>query len=196
MVFPTLFSLSLNFALRTDDLSHNQLQVLFLLTLYSFSIFAYKECNQSDFSIDQLVMSMYKVVSCVIEKWCLLWSVHSLGRILLAFALLHFGLQGQTCLLHQVSLVLLLLHSSPLGWKGHLFSVLEGLVGLHRTIQLQFIQHYCLGHRLGLLWNWMVCLGNEQRSFCHFWDCIQVLHFGLLLPMRATPFLIKDSCPQ
>ena len=20
----------------------------------------------------------------------------------------------------------------------------------------------------------MVCLGNEQRSFCHFWDCIQV----------------------
>ena len=25
----------------------------------------------------------------------------------------------------------------------------------------------------------MVCLGNEQRSFCHFWDCTQVLHFGL-----------------
>ena len=25
----------------------------------------------------------------------------------------------------------------------------------------------------------MVCLGNEQRSFCCFWGCIQVLHFGL-----------------
>ena len=25
----------------------------------------------------------------------------------------------------------------------------------------------------------MVCLVNEQRSFCHFWDSIQVLHFGL-----------------
>ena len=25
----------------------------------------------------------------------------------------------------------------------------------------------------------MVCLGNEQRSFCCFWDCIQILHFGL-----------------
>ena len=59
--------------------------------------------------------------------------------------------------------------------------VLEGLVGLHRTIQLQFIQHYCLGHRLGLLWYWKVCLGNQQRSFCHFWDCIQVLHFGLFI---------------
>ena len=57
--------------------------------------------------------------------------------------------------------------------------VLEGLVGLHRTIQLQLLQHYWLGHRLGLLWYWMVCLGNEQRSFCHFWDCIQVLHLML-----------------
>ena len=57
--------------------------------------------------------------------------------------------------------------------------VLEGLVGLHRTVQLQLLQHYWLWHRLGLLWYWMVCLGNEQRSFCCFWDCIQVLHFGL-----------------
>ena len=57
--------------------------------------------------------------------------------------------------------------------------VLEGLVGLHRTLQLQLLQHYWLGHRLGLLWYWMVCLGNEQRSFCRFWDCIQVLHFRL-----------------
>ena len=41
-------------------------------------------------------------------------------------------------------------------------------VGLHRTIQLQLLQRYWLGHRLGLLWYWMVCLGNEQRSFCCF----------------------------
>ena len=46
-------------------------------------------------------------------------------------------------------------------------------VGLHRTVQL--LQRYWSGHRLGLLWHWMVCCGNEQRSFCHFWDCIQVL---------------------
>ena len=90
------------------------------------------------------------------------------------------------------------LHSSPLWWKGHLFwvLVLEGLVGLHRTIELQLLQCYWLGHMLGLSWYWMVCLGNEQKSFCHIWDCIQVLHFGLLLTMMATPFLIRDSCPQ
>ena len=61
---------------------------------------------------------------------------------------------------------------------------LEGLVGLHRTIQFQLFQHYWLGHRLGLLSYWMVCLGNEQRSFCHFWDCIQVLHFTLFCWLR------------
>ena len=53
------------------------------------------------------------------------------------------------------------------------------VVGLHRTVHLQLLQHYWLGHRLGLLWYWVVCFGNEQRSFCHFWDCIQVLHFRL-----------------
>ena len=65
--------------------------------------------------------------------------------------------------------------------KGHLFwvLVLEGLVGLHITIHLQLLQHCWLGHRLGLLWYWMVCLGNEQWSFRCFWDCTQVLHFGL-----------------
>ena len=57
--------------------------------------------------------------------------------------------------------------------------VLEGLIDLHRTGQLQLIWHQWLWHRLGLLWCWMVCLGNESRSFCHFWDFTQVLHFGL-----------------
>ena len=46
---------------------------------------------------------------------------------------------------------------------------------LTRTVQLQLLQHYWSGHTLGLPWYWMVCLGKEQRSFCHFWDCIQVL---------------------
>ena len=42
----------------------------------------------------------------------------------------------------------------------------------------------------------MVCLRREPISFCHFWDCTQVLHFGLLLTMKSTPFLPRDSCPQ
>ena len=36
-----------------------------------------------------------------------------LAKLLLAFTLLHFVLQGQICLLLQVALDFLLLHSSP-----------------------------------------------------------------------------------
>ena len=72
----------------------------------------------------------------------------------------------------------------------------KGLVGLHRTVQLQPLQHYRLGHRLGLLWHWMVCLGKEQRLFCYFWDYIWVVHFGLFFWLRAIPFVLRDSCPQ
>ena len=121
---------------------------------------------------------MCRVFSCVVGRGCLLWPVHFLGKTVFVFALLHSAFHGQICLLLQVFLDFLLLHFSPLYWKGHLFCVLvlKGLLGLHTTVQLQLLQHYWLGHRLGLLWYWMVCLGNVQRSFCCFWDCIQVLH--------------------
>ena len=86
----------------------------------------------------------------------------------------------------------------PYNEKGHLFwvLVLKELVGDHRTIQLQLLQHYWLGPILRLLWYWIVSLGNELRSFWHFCDCTQVLHFRLLLTMMATPFLLRDFCPQ
>ena len=44
----------------------------------------------------------------------------------------------------------------------------EGLVSYHRIIQLQLLQYYRLGYRLGLLSCCMVCLGNELRPFHHF----------------------------
>ena len=126
-------------------------------------------------------MSMCRVFFCVLGRGCLLWPVCSLGKTRLGFALLYSVFQ--ICLLFQVFLDFLLLHSSPLWWKGHLFwvLVLEGPVGLHRAIQLQLLQHYWSGHRLRLLWYWMVRLANKQSSFCRFWDCTQVLYFTLAL---------------
>ena len=47
-----------------------------------------KKINQSDFGIDHLVMSMCRVFSCIVGKGCLLWPMSSLGKTLLAFALL------------------------------------------------------------------------------------------------------------
>ena len=54
-------------------------------------------------------MNTCKVVSRVTEKGYL----HSLGRIQLAFALFPFVLEDQTCLLLQVHLDVLPLHSNP-----------------------------------------------------------------------------------
>ena len=74
----------------------------------------YKRSIQPDFGIEHLLISMCRVFSCVVGRGCLLWPVPSLGKTLLDFALLHSVLQGQICLLLQVFLDFLLLHSSPL----------------------------------------------------------------------------------
>ena len=80
-------------------------------------------------------------------RWCscLLWSVHSFGKTLLAFALLHFVLQAQICLL-LISWLPTLELLSPMKKRTSFFFffwmfVLEGHVGLHRTVQLQLLQH-------------------------------------------------------
>ena len=68
-------------------------------------------------------MSMCRAFSCVVGRGCLLWPVHFLGKSLLVFAMLHSAFQGRICLLLHVFLDFLLLHSSPLYWKGHLLGV-------------------------------------------------------------------------
>ena len=112
---------------------------------------------------------------------CLLLLVHFLGKTLSIFALLHSAFQGQIGLLLQVFLDFLLLLSSPLEWKGYLFLGVSSKSSC-RSSQYRSTsapEFYWLGHRLGLRWYWMVCLRNEKGSFCRFWDCIQVVHFGL-----------------
>ena len=148
-------------------------------------------------------MSMCRVIPCVVGRGCLLWPVCSLDKTLLAFALLHSVLQDQLAYFSTYLLTSYFCIPVPYDEKDMflflfflLVLVIEGLVGFHGMNQLQILQHQWLGHRLGLLWSWMICLGNELRSFCHFWDCTQVLHFRLLLTMKATPFLLRDSCPQ
>ena len=75
--------------------------------------------------------------------------------------------------------------------------VLEGLVGLHRTVQLQLLQCYWLGHTLGLI---VVLNGLPWKqteiilSFLRFDP--GTAFWTLLLTMRVTPFLLRDSCPQ
>ena len=46
--------------------------------------------------------------------------------------------------------------------------VLKGLVGLHRTVQLQLLQRYWLGYRLGLQWYSIVCLETNSDHSVFF----------------------------
>ena len=65
-------------------------------------------------------------------------------------ALLQFVLQGQTCLLLQVSLTSYFCIPVSYNEKDIFLRVLvlKGLGGLHKTVQLQLLQHYWLGNRL------------------------------------------------
>ena len=192
VVFPTFFSLSLNFSIKSSW-SEPQLALGFFVFVFAFfCLYRASPSSAADFGIDHLVRSTCRVVSCVVGKGYFLWPVCSLDKTLLAFALLHFVLQGQTCQLLQVFLDLLLLHSNPTScWVFLVFFflvlVLEGHVGLHRTVQLWLLWHYRLGHRCGSLLCWIICLENQARSFCHFWVCTQVLHFGLLCWLWELP---------
>ena len=82
-------------------------------------------------------MSMCRVFFCVVGSGCLILPVNSLGKILLTFLLLHSVIQDQICLLLQVFLDFLVLHSSPLKLKGHPFWVL-----VLKVLQQVFIETF------------------------------------------------------
>ena len=113
------------------------------------------------------------VFSYVVGRGCLLWSVCSLGRTLLAFALLHSVLQGQICLLLQVFLDFLLLRGSRQCpklhcWIGILESKMDSVVG-------------CTGKSFG--WSWVSLPGKwKEYSMAGLSNFIvSVDHLGLLL---------------
>ena len=75
--------------------------------------------------------------------------------------------------------------------------VLKGLVCLHRTVQLQLLQCYWLGHRLGL----DVILNGLPWKWTEIILLFLKLHPGtafctLLLTMMATPFFLRVCCLQ
>ena len=74
---------------------------------------------------------------------------------------------------------------------------LKGLVGLHRTVQLQLLLSYWSGHRLGTT---MVLNGFPWKRIEIILSFLR-LHPStafqtLSLTMMAIPFLLRDSCPQ
>ena len=75
--------------------------------------------------------------------------------------------------------------------------VLEGLVGLHKTVQLQLLSIIGSGIDLDNCdIEWFALETNRDHSVI-FEYCISSTAFQtLLLTVMATPFLLRDSCPQ
>ena len=69
-------------------------------------------------------------------------------------------------------------------------------LGLHRTVQLQLLQRYWLGQRIGLPWYWMVPWKRTEIILSFLRLHPSTAFRTLLLTMMATPFLLRDSCPQ
>ena len=66
--------------------------------------------------------------------------------------------------------------------------VLKGLVGLHRTVQLQLLQRYRLGQRLGLLWYWMFALETNRDHSVLYWA-----HLCMKCSLGISDFLEEIS---
>ena len=149
-------------------------------------------CLAANFIINLILV----LTICDVGKGCLLWQACSLDKTLLAFALLHFVLQVQICLLFLVSLNFLLLHSNPLWWKWHLFLVLvlEGVVGLHR-VNFSFFGINDWGIDLDYCdTEWFALERNQDHSVV-FEVAQSTTFWAFLLSMRTTPFLLRDSGP-
>ena len=122
------------------------------------------------------------VVSCAVGGGCLQCPVCSLGKTMSALALLHFVLQGQfSCYSRYLltSYFCIPVHydekdifsffgvssrRSCRSLKNHSTSASFDISGWGIDLD------YCDTERLAF---------EMKRSFCHFWDCTQVLHFGL-----------------
>ena len=136
---------------------------------------------------------MCRVISCVVGRGCLLWPMRSLGKTLVSFCSASFCTPRPNLPL-LLYLYFLLLHSSPLWWKAHLFLVLvlESLV-----VFIELFSFFSIsGCGIDLDYCGIKCFALEMNRDHSIVFEIPPMYciLTLLLTMRATPFLLRDSC--
>ena len=142
-------------------------------------------------------MSICRVFSCVVGRGCLLWPVHSLGKTLLAFVLLHFVLQGQICLLLQVSRLSTFAFHSPMKRTSFL--------GISSRRSCRSSQNHSTSVSSALLFGAQIWITLVLNGLPWKWTesillflklCASTALWTLLLTMMVTSFLLSDSCPH
>ena len=144
------------------------------------------------------MMSMYRTISCVVGRGCLLWPIRSLGKTVSYCPASFHTPSPNIPVTPGISWLPTFAFQSPKMKITSFLLVLEGFIGLHRIVQFYLLQHLWLGHGLELLLYWMVfSLGMKIKHSVVFFRWHPSTAFQtLLLTMRATPFLLRDSFPQ
>ena len=128
-------------------------------------MFGCKECYQSDFSVDHLVMSMCRVFSCVVGRGCLLWPVRSLGKTQNKKKELHIGMRWLKKNLSAARKFVLTLERTveiPIAD----FSTRKKTIRPHRilkkiTANQELYTHY------STLWSWINICKQNLREFTY-----------------------------
>ena len=143
-------------------------------------------------------MSTCRVFSCVVGRGCLLRPMCSLGKTLLAFALLHFVLQGQTCLLLQAALDFLLCIAVPCDEKDIFFrcQLQKVLQVFKEPLNFSFFSITGWGIDLAYYDTEWFALEMNRDHFVTLRLHPSTSFWTLLLTIRATQFHLRDSCPQ
>ena len=153
-------------------MSHSQLPVLFLLTVQSFSIFSCKEQNQSDFSIDHLVMFMCRVFYCVVERGVCYDQCILLAKLCYPLSCFILYSKAKFACYSRYLLTSYFCIPVPYDEKDIFFwcqfqKVLQVFI---EPFNFSFfgITGWGINFSIIAIRYRMVCLGNEQRSFCYF----------------------------
>ena len=113
------------------------------------------------------MMSMCKVISCVVGRGCLLWPVHSVGKTLLAFALLHFVLQGQIFCLSRYLLTSYFCIPVPYNEKD--ISFVYQISWWSRRTCAQLLLWELQNYNSLLNNHWQEDIGCHQKKIPHIW---------------------------
>ena len=101
----------------------------------------------------------------VVARECLLWSVSSLGKTVSLCPASFCIPRPNLTVTSSISWLPTFAFQFPMMKRtSFLVLVLEGLTGLHRTIQLRLLWHCWLGHRWGLLFYWTALETNRDHS--------------------------------
>ena len=131
---------------------------------------------------------MCRVIFCVVGRGCLLWSVYSLGKTLSAFALLYSVPQrpnldtqtpGFSCLPTFAFQSLMMKRASFFGVSSRRSNRSLFLQVLIEPFSFSFFDISGWGIDLDYCDAEWFALETSQDNSVFFWDCTQILHFGL-----------------